>query len=166
MRKIFIYGLLISLFVSCTNNLPETNTAINVRASIVPGTGYLRCLVFIEGPDGNTVTGALVNVSNSLNQVTQLTYDIGRNAYTARIEVENDTFTFQIASILLNKPLEIKSATFADVENISSWALEAVGQVQAVGIMRGVDDNIFSPKGPYTREQSIVTMLRLYDIVK
>ena len=38
----------------------------------------------------------------------------------------------------------------------------AKGKVQAAGIMSGVGDNTFSPQEPYTREQSIVTLMRLY----
>jgi len=56
--------------------------------------------------------------------------------------------------------------TFADSGSVSSWASEAVGQMQATGIMNGVGNNMFSPKYPYTREQSIITVLRLYNAVK
>lgn len=50
---------------------------------------------------------------------------------------------------------------FADRDSISSWALEAVGQMQGSGVMNGTGDNYFTPKGSYTREQSIATMVRL-----
>jgi hypothetical protein len=43
--------------------------------------------------------------------------------------------------------------------------MTAVGQVQAAGIMIGVDGGLFMPRGDYTREQSIITLLRLYNIV-
>lgn len=56
--------------------------------------------------------------------------------------------------------------TFADNAAISSWAFDAVGQVQATGIMSGVGNNTFDPQGKYTREQSILTMYRLYAITK
>jgi len=59
--------------------------------------------------------------------------------------------------------LPLASATFADNAYISSWAIEAVGQVQGVDIMGGVGNNMFAPRGMYTREQSIITMLRLLD---
>ena len=52
--------------------------------------------------------------------------------------------------------------TFADNAQISSWAVDAVGQIQELGIMGGVGENSFAPKGQYTREQSISTILRLY----
>ncbi len=61
--------------------------------------------------------------------------------------------------------LEKGNATFRDSASVSSWAAEAVGQVQAGGIMGGVGNNTFSPKDKYTREQSVVTILRLYGIV-
>ena len=55
---------------------------------------------------------------------------------------------------------------FADGSAVASWASSAVAQMQASGIMGGVGDNKFSPKGSYTREQSILTIMRLYDYVK
>ena len=57
-------------------------------------------------------------------------------------------------------------ASFSDIDNISQWALDAVGQMQSTGLMEGVGDNTFSPKGAYTREQSIVVMTRLYDAMQ
>jgi len=65
----------------------------------------------------------------------------------------------------VGKPLPKQAAAFKDNGDISDWALESVGQMQAAGIMNGVGDNIFAPQDPYTREQSIVTILRLYGIV-
>ena len=62
----------------------------------------------------------------------------------------------------IGKPLQASETTFHDYAQISDWAVKEVGQVQAAGIMNGYDDNTFGPKDPYTREQSIVTMLRLY----
>jgi hypothetical protein len=55
---------------------------------------------------------------------------------------------------------------FSDIANVSSWAVDAVGQVQAAGIMSGVGNNTFAPKDSYTREQSIITIVRLFDVVK
>jgi len=52
---------------------------------------------------------------------------------------------------------------FADHSQISIWALTAVGQVHAAGIMSGVAENTFAPKSQVTREQSIVLIFRMYD---
>ena len=57
-------------------------------------------------------------------------------------------------------------AGYADAAAISSWAVDAVGQVTAAGIMNGMGENAFAPKGSYTREQAIVTIMRLYDWMK
>ena len=62
----------------------------------------------------------------------------------------------------LGRPLPMGTASFRDGASIASWAAEAVSQVQAAGIMEGTGDGNFTPQGSYTREQSILTILRLY----
>lgn len=64
------------------------------------------------------------------------------------------------------KTLPEGTADYADSAAISSWARDAVGQVTAAGIMNGMGDNQFAPKGQYTREQAVVTIMRLYDLMK
>jgi peptidoglycan/xylan/chitin deacetylase (PgdA/CDA1 family) len=64
----------------------------------------------------------------------------------------------------LNRPLREGLATFSDLSSISDWAKLEVGQVQAQGIMVGLEGNIFDPKGNLTIEQSIKTMLIIYDL--
>lgn len=66
----------------------------------------------------------------------------------------------------VGEPLPAQMATFADRAQISSWAAAAVGQVQGVGVMGGVGDNRFDPAGLYSREQSMITILRLYELLK
>jgi hypothetical protein len=52
---------------------------------------------------------------------------------------------------------------FADSADIAVWAEQAVDFVSATGIMQGMDDKLFSPRGTYTYEQTCVSMVRLYD---
>ena len=66
----------------------------------------------------------------------------------------------------VGQPLAKQESKFSDNSSISTWAIEGVGQVQAAGIMQGVGANIFAPKNPYTKEQSIITMIRLWNTVK
>ncbi len=61
----------------------------------------------------------------------------------------------------LGRPVGEQAADFADSADISAWALRAVGQMQAAGVMNGTGEGCFSPKGTYSREQSILTILRL-----
>ena len=53
------------------------------------------------------------------------------------------------------------TSTFADSASVSSWAADAVAKMENSGIMTGVGSNQFKPQDPYSREQSIITMLRL-----
>jgi hypothetical protein len=58
------------------------------------------------------------------------------------------------------------SISITDFEDVSSWAFWNVVQVYQAGIMSGVGDNQFAPKQPYTIEQSIVTIIRLFDYIQ
>lgn len=85
----------------------------------------------------------------------------------------NGTLTREQAATMLarlaeavGEPLPAQVASFADRAQISTWAAAAVGQVQGVGVMGGVGDNRFDPSGLYSREQSMVTLLRLYELLK
>ncbi len=85
----------------------------------------------------------------------------------------NGTLTREQAATMLTRlaeavgePLPAQVASFADRAQISFWAAAAVGQVQGVGIMGGVGDNRFDPSGLYSREQSMITLLRLYELLK
>ncbi|MBE6952936.1 MAG: hypothetical protein E7452_05225 [Ruminococcaceae bacterium] len=55
---------------------------------------------------------------------------------------------------------------FADSGDIRVWAKEYVDFVSATGIMGGIGNNKFDPLSPYTVEQAIVTMLRIYSQAK
>ena len=65
----------------------------------------------------------------------------------------------------IGKPFEKAAPTFADNNKLSPWSRDAAGQVQAAEIMSGVGGNYFAPKILCTREQSIITIMRLYDYV-
>ena len=66
----------------------------------------------------------------------------------------------------IGRPLPNVAPTFDDNHLIADWAFAATGQVQAAGIMVGVGGNArFAPLDTYTREQSIVTIMRLFDFV-
>lgn len=64
----------------------------------------------------------------------------------------------------LGCPFGQAAPDFTDNTLVSSWAFDAVGQVQSSGIMNGVGGGRFSPKGSYTREQSIITMVRMMEM--
>lgn len=59
--------------------------------------------------------------------------------------------------------LPAANADYTDLWVVSDWARDAVGRLQAAGIMSGTGNGMFSPTEPYTREQSITTIMRLAD---
>jgi hypothetical protein len=112
---------------------------------------------FIDTIDVNVLKAAYIGV----------VLGVGDNRFAP-----HDTLTREQAAVMLARladalgsPLPRQPATFVDNDAISSWAIESVGQAQASGIMGGIGNNLFSPEGAYTREQSIVTIMRLYDIL-
>ena len=76
------------------------------------------------------------------------------------------TMLSRLASAL-GAPLPQHNLMFADRTNVSAYAIEAVGQMEITGTMGSASatEHVFLPKEPYTREQSIVTIMRLYDFI-
>ena len=62
-------------------------------------------------------------------------------------------------------PLPNTAPAFADNHYITPRAFYAVGHMQNSGIMGGMHYNMFAPAELHTREQSIVTIMRLLDLV-
>lgn len=75
------------------------------------------------------------------------------------------TILCRTAEFLGNKTI-IKSSyskIYADENEISDWAIPSVASMKAMEIMKGVSENVFAPKGTYTVEQAVATMVRLYE---
>ena len=103
--------------------------------------------------------------------VTRMEYKGVINGVGNGLFAPNDPLTREQAATILARlagvvesPLGDAEPTFDDNADVSGWARAAVGQMQASGIMGGTGNNQFSPQGTYTREQSMVTIMRLYDI--
>ena len=122
-----------------------------------------------------TVTGREITERATFNDTTDINVQkMGGLGVVGGVDNGNfnpgGTITRQEAAVMLSRlveriaePLPIVTPTFADNAQIASWATQAVGQIQAAGIMRGVGDNQVNPTGQFTREQSIITMLRLFE---
>jgi Leucine-rich repeat (LRR) protein len=93
---------------------------------------------------------------------------IGGNRFDPHGNLTREQAAVMLAQLAdaTGKSLPKQAATFADNDSIAPWAIERVGQIQAAGVMSGVGDNTFVPRQPYTREQSIVTILRLFDVIR
>jgi hypothetical protein len=124
----------------------------------VTGKEIIERATFADTEDVNVEKMAALGVVNG----------VGDNRFSPDIRLTREQAATLLSRLAeaVGKPLEKQAATFADKAAVSGWALESVGQIQAAGIMQGVGDNAFAPKDPYTREQSIITILRMFDIVK
>ncbi len=93
---------------------------------------------------------------------------VGNNKFDPAGKLTREQAAVMLAALAkaVDKPLPETAATFVDTSKISSWAAVQVGQIQAAGIMGGVGNNTFAPKDPYTREQSIITIMKLYNALK
>lgn len=92
----------------------------------------------------------------------------GNGAFSPEEQLTREQAATVLARLaaVLNKPLSGGEPTFDDNDAIAGWAWPAVGQMQLSGVMGGTGNNQFSPKMPYTREQSVVTIMRMYELLK
>lgn len=69
------------------------------------------------------------------------------------------------------------TSLYDDNNNISDWAIESVYKIKKLGIMQGEviyngDEgsneytSLFNPRSEITKEESIVTLMRIYDMIK
>lgn len=61
--------------------------------------------------------------------------------------------------------VDTSGETFADNASVASYAQEAVAYVKALGVMNGTSETTFSPFDTYTRQQSYMTIWRLYNVM-
>ncbi|MCL2387696.1 MAG: S-layer homology domain-containing protein [Defluviitaleaceae bacterium] len=81
------------------------------------------------------------------------------------------TLTREQAAVMLDrltKAIEIPMSSgglphFYDMDEVSDWAVSAIINVNQLRVMGGVGNNLFAPQQPYTREQSIVSLKRVFD---
>lgn len=80
--------------------------------------------------------------------------------------------TRQEAAVMLAKayrvvgkdlPEDSKELPFTDKDQIAEWARDSVAAMYSWGILQGKGDGSFDPQGPFTREQCLLTFLRLYE---
>jgi len=125
-----------------------------------------------ETATGAEITGRMqFNDTNDIN-VQKMGYlgvvtGVGNGNFAPNSGLTREQAAVMLARLaeVIGQPLTPSTPTFADNTQISSWAIGAVGQIQAAGIMGGVGNNQFSPQGDYTREQSIITILRMFEML-
>ena len=137
-----------------------------------------------EYPDGREITGRVTFDDTSDVNVEKAAYvglvgGVGNNRFNpdglltreqaavliSRLANHDSRPFFGWFNDVFEQEMPIFEPTFADNDTLSAWAIDGVGHMQAWDIMGGVGGNRFNPRGAYTREQSIVTFLRLADFL-
>lgn len=72
----------------------------------------------------------------------------------------------RLYQVLGGKTDAVSEKAFADDAKIGDWARGSVYAMRQTGIMQGKENNRFCPTDGYTAEQSIVTIERMYQIIK
>lgn len=124
----------------------------------VKGTAITERVTFTDTADENVEKMAGLGVVTGVGE--------GRFDPDGTLTREQAATMLSRLAAAMGRPLTAQAPTFADSAAVSTWAVDAVGQMQGSGIMGGVGDNAFDPQGSYSREQSMLTMLRLYESVK
>ena len=84
MKKNLISTLLIVflvIFISCSNSSTTYESEMVRIALASPYNDKVEARVYIEGLDGNIVTGAVVSVKDSANSITILNYNFQQGCY-------------------------------------------------------------------------------------
>ena len=78
---------------------------------------------------------------------------------------EAAAYLMRSAKVLGMDTSQVGSAGFNDDGSVGVWFKDAVNFVYQINVMSGTGNNNFSPLGNYTREQSYVTIYRLFQAV-
>lgn len=92
----------------------------------------------------------------------------GGTSFTPDRSLNREEAALILSNLLESLSIDLTESpvSFADADDISSWASTAVGKVSEAQVMSGVGNNRFAPKDSYVREQSMVTMLRVFEATK
>ncbi|MCL1816282.1 MAG: S-layer homology domain-containing protein [Clostridiales bacterium] len=71
------------------------------------------------------------------------------------------TMLMRAQAVLRENVAISKVADYSDRDSFSSWANQSIDYVTEKGVMNGIGDNRFDPKGSCSREQAIVTFYRM-----
>lgn len=123
---------------------------------------------FADSNSGNHLHAEAMGKMYGLGVITG--YNSAESVYDVYLGPD-DLITREQAATLLTRLAEKLGVSMSVVDtpftdSPSAWAAEGVAKMYSIGVMSGTSSTTFSPKASYTTEQSIVTMLRLYELVK
>lgn len=113
---------------------------------------------FVDYPDENMLKAYALGVIGGVGD--------GRMDPSGELTREQAATILTRLAAVLGYELPKQALAFDDAASVSTWAADAVGSLSAAGIMNGVGGNRFDPKGVYSSEQAVLTVMRMYELVK
>jgi hypothetical protein len=106
---VFLFAVI--LLFGCNNSTQDTPVQPRIRAALKStGSGTIKATVFVEGPDGNALSGAVVIVKDTRNTLTQLMYESVTCSYNGILEelTGETNYTIEVSSILSSSIINMK----------------------------------------------------------
>jgi len=118
---------------------------------------------FTDTSDSDIIKAYQLGIVNGTSATTFAPNDLINREQVAvmmmRAARKQDTMMgHHFTSIMLGGP-----PTFADLDQISNWALTDVHEANSLGIMNGIGGNKIDPQGKTTIEQSVLLILRVFN---
>ena len=164
-------GLIFDFWADIRSNITRAEFCETIVQTLMVKSGHFRDLPrFIEtfnidiGHNPFTDTSAkYVRIAYALGIVTGVGY--GRFAPDNPITRQEAAVMLKRAAAVIEPDLFFAEdpIDFVDAGYFAEWARDGIDFVLANDIMRGIGGNRFNPHGYYTREQTFVTMLRLFN---
>ncbi|MBE6871990.1 MAG: hypothetical protein E7491_08590 [Ruminococcaceae bacterium] len=123
--------------------------------------GYADAKAEVSFPDtdsANVIAAAKLGIVNGRSS--------GAFDPTANITRQEAAKMLALAAKVLGADITASEVAFADADDIYAWAKEFIYYVNTIGVMNGTSTTTppnFSPLRTYTREQSILTVYRLFN---
>lgn len=86
----------------------------------------------------------------------QILSGIGDEKFDPNANITREQMAVMLNNYIKYKDISLKitiSDSFADVEDISSWALDSVDAMRGCGIIRGAGNNMYNPRNTATRAE-------------
>jgi hypothetical protein len=152
---------LLADYSKVTTRLEFCQAAINLLRVYGVDLDSVSPMPFSDTGDLDVGTAAALGIVNGT--------DAARNLFSPDLALSREQAATMLDRVLrvLNAGVDGTAVMWEDSAQISSWASTAASNLYNAGVMDGTASGrfVFSPKTPYTHEQSVVTLLRMWRCV-